>query len=124
MLQRCKNSKNTSFKHYGARGVTVCERWKSLENFAADMGLPKVGESLDRIDPNGHYEPGNCRWATIATQANNRRNNQLIEINGATKTLAEWCRLYKAPYDRVRLRVKLGYSPEKALTTPLRGRRR
>lgn len=72
MLYRCNNSKNDSYHCYGGRGITVCSRWLTFANFLADMGEAPVGLSLDRIDNDGNYEPGNCRWATLQEQAANR----------------------------------------------------
>lgn len=76
MLARCYSPKQTSYKHYGGRGITVCDRWfgdGGFENFLEDMGEPSKGLSLDRIDPNGNYESKNCRWATALVQSRNRR---------------------------------------------------
>ena len=73
MRARCNNPKNHNFKYYGGSGVTVCERWDNFWAFASDMGTRPPGKSLDRIDPNGDYEPANCRWATKEEQNKNRR---------------------------------------------------
>ena len=77
MKQRCQNAKHRAFKHYGARGITVCERWQKFENFYSDMGeSPAPGLSLDRIDNDSGYRPDNCRWATAKEQNTNRRAKQ------------------------------------------------
>jgi hypothetical protein len=74
MLDRCTNPNHVYFRLYGGRGITVCDRWRSFENFLADMGLRPEGRSLDRVDPDGIYEPTNCRWATAVEQRRNRRD--------------------------------------------------
>ncbi len=72
MHQRCKNEKVRSYRWYGARGISVCERWNSFDNFLIDMGFRPEGMTLDRINNDGNYEPGNCRWVTHKENCNNR----------------------------------------------------
>lgn len=76
MLQRCRNPRNRRFKDYGGRGITVCERWLSFDNFLADMGEPPLGLTIERRDNDKGYEPGNCYWATYKVQANNQRRSK------------------------------------------------
>lgn len=92
MMSRCSNPKQESSKYYLGKGVKVCERWESFDNFLADMGERPAGTTLDRINSRGDYEPSNCRWATHVEQQNNRGNNRWLSLNGETKTLAQWSR--------------------------------
>ncbi len=88
MIKRCTNPKAKRFDRYGGRGIKVCERWKAFESFLADMGERPEGRTLDRIDNDGNYEPGNCRWATKKEQA--RTSCRVIGFAGQSKTVAEW----------------------------------
>jgi hypothetical protein len=92
MKQRCKNPSHSRSDCYV--GVTYCEEWEKFENFLKDMGVRPEGTTLDRIDPNGNYEPSNCRWADNITQENNRRNNRRFEYNGETLTIPQIARKY------------------------------
>lgn len=82
MLARCSDSKHRQFKDYGGRGIQVCEAWRgSFETFFADMGERPDGRTLDRINNDDNYEPGNCRWATRTEQNRNKRSTNHQEIN-------------------------------------------
>jgi hypothetical protein len=111
MRKRCNNPKTKNYKHYGGRGIRICERWDSFANFIADMGPPPAGTSLDRIDVNGNYEPSNCRWATWEQQHNNRRNNRLITIAGRTQGVTKWARELGVSRSVLLKRLALGWLP-------------
>jgi len=93
MLNRCQNARNRNYPLYGGRGIRVCDRWHTFENFFGDMGEPAKGQSLERKDNHGNYEPENCRWTNSREQARNRRSNQMITLAGMTLCIAEWERL-------------------------------
>lgn len=117
MFARCENPKTLNYPKYGGRGIRVCERWHTFENFLEDMGKPPSDQhSLDRIDNNGNYEPDNCRWATTKEQIRNRSITRLFDLNGESRPLGEWCERHGANYELVRLRIKRGWSLLDALT--------
>jgi hypothetical protein len=117
MRQRCTNPNAANYVNYGGRGIKCCESWAKFSAFYADMGDPPEGEfSLDRIDMHGDYTPENCRWADKYAQANNRRNNVQITVEGVTHTLAEWARKTGLSRDQIRHRINnMGMTPEAAL---------
>lgn len=109
MLARCRNQNNKGYPRYGGRGITVCERWADFSNFLADMGERPEGLSLDRINVNGNYEPGNCRWATAKEQALNRRDNVRVVYEGREMTVREAADLSGLGYMTIRSRMKRGW---------------
>lgn len=121
IMRRCYNPSDCTYKYYGARGITVCERWHIFDLFYEDMFPRPCGFSLDRIDNNKKYCPENCQWTDAKTQANNRRNNRLETINGITKTVSEWCEIYniKNP-SMIYQRLKRGWTMHDALSVPPR----
>ncbi len=120
MKARCCNRRHRSYRYYGGRGISVCKEWLgSFKRFYSDMGpRPSSKHSLDRIDNDGNYEPGNCRWATRTEQANNTRRCQFVEFNGETKTVTQWAGQIGIPPDRLFYRLHKGWDVERALTTP------
>lgn len=117
MLNRCRNPLSQDWKHYGCRGISVCERWQTFEHFLADMGeKPTPKHSIERIDNNGNYEPSNCRWATPHQQQMNKRNNVRVTFKGETMCASELARRLGLKTYTVLSRLRRGYSLEDALT--------
>lgn len=117
---RCINKKSKGYRYYGARGIRVCDRWLSFDNFLADMGKkPRPGRdcSIERIDTNGDYSPENCKWATLKEQHANKKNTVRLTFNGETLSLPEWA--LKLGIKRTTLATRLfkGWTVERTLTT-------
>ena len=121
MIQRCTNPRARGYARYGGRGIRVCARWSgSFEAFLADVGpRPSLAYSLDRYpDNDGHYEPGNVRWATREQQQANSARARLLTFQGETLPLRAWCRRVNIPHSTVMNRLKWGWSVDHALSRP------
>jgi hypothetical protein len=119
MKDRCSRPRHISYAYYGGRGIKVCERWQKFRNFLADMGERPPGTQLDRLNSDGDYEPGNCRWVTAKQNSRNRRDNVFYTHDGKSRTLPEWAELTGLPVRVLKSRVTaLGWSIERALATP------
>lgn len=128
--QRCNNPKHSSYHNYGGRGITICEEWdKSFQAFydwsyangysTENRENEKLKLTIDRIDNNGNYEPFNCRWVDRKTQSSNMRTTKLVTINGETKCISEWCRVFNLSRWTYATRIKSGLTPEQAITKPV-----
>ncbi len=124
MRGRCFNPNNNWYAAYGGRGITISPEFESFERFLACVGPKPKGYSLERINNDGNYEPGNIKWASASDQANNRRTNHLITFNEKTQTLMQWSRETGIDNTCIRKRLRLGWSIHRTLTTPSRGLRR
>lgn len=126
MKDRCSNPKAIYYFNYGGRGIKVCQQWLTdFEAFAEHVGpKPSRAHSIDRIDNNKGYEPGNVKWATKLEQVHNQRSNINITISGETKCLAEWAREHDMSITTLWSRIfKLGWDGARAIQTPVKGRR-
>jgi len=108
MKTRCTNPSNRFFYRYGGRGITMCDKWQDFEGFYDDMGACPDGMTIERINNDLGYSADNCRWATMKDQANNRKSNIKIEIDGVTKNLKEWSEHFGVKYCNVYSRYKQG----------------
>lgn len=119
MIQRCHNPKAIGWQHYGGRGIVVCQRWRdSFVAFTEDMGPRPERMQIERIDNNGAYAPDNCRWATRTEQMLNMRRNHLLTHNGETHPLTVWAEITGIPRNRIDVRLRDGWTVEKALSMP------
>jgi len=126
LKDRCANANNPTFANYGGRGITVDPVWRSdFMAFLAHVGpKPSREYSLDRIDNDGNYEPGNVRWTDWKTQERNRRNVRRYEHEGRSLSLPEWAEVTGVTVDAMRSRIKNGWPVARALTQPVKPRRR
>jgi hypothetical protein len=116
MRDRCNSKNHSEYKRYGARGIRVCERWDTFANFLADMGeRPSRKHSVDRRDSDGHYEPGNCRWATSVEQSRNRKYAKNITLNGETLHALDWAQKLGLSINTIRKRIRVNSDPAQIL---------
>lgn len=121
MIGRCHNAKDKDFRNYGARGITVCERWReSFAAFRADMGERPKNAQIERENNDRGYEPGNCVWADLITQANNKRTSRRLEHAGRTRTVGQWAREVGINPVTLYSRLDAGWSAARALTQPVK----
>lgn len=128
MLSRCYNPNAGKYKNYGGRGISVCQRWRAgidgktgFECFLLDMGPhPTKRHSIERVNNNGDYCPGNCRWATNKEQSRNRRNNRTVTYRGETLCMTAMAEKYGVPYFAFRDRISSGWTTESAIETPVK----
>ena len=120
MIYRCHNPNCDAYERYGGRGIEVCPRWReSFENFLSDMGFrPSPDYSLDRIDNDGDYEPGNVQWASSKEQMCNRRGNVKLTYQGKTQALSEWAEEKNLGENTLRARLNYGWDLSDALERP------
>lgn len=117
MRARCMNPNADGYANYGGRGIVICERWDSFENFLADMGeCPGPAFTIERSDTDGNYEPSNCRWATKTEQARNTRANRMLTHDGLTLCVSEWAERIGLPSQTILNRLRYGWSVERTLT--------
>lgn len=121
MIRRCTDPTAFGYHRYGGRGITVCERWlHSFPAFFEDMGSRPAGTSIDRLENDGNYELGNCRWATRAEQNANTSTAILVTVNGKTQPVGAWARELGVSSRAIFYRIRIWGNTEKVITTPFR----
>lgn len=116
MKGRCLNPNDNRYHRYGGRGIRVCDRWLSFENFYADMG-PSNGLTLERINVDGNYEPENCCWIPMREQGVNTSKTRFLNFAGKTQSVAQWARELGVKPQTISMRLnQYGWSVEKTLT--------
>lgn len=120
MRRRCEYPQHHQYKNYGGRGIKVCERWRSFNNFFADMGLrPSPAHSIERRNNNGNYEPGNCVWATSKEQGSNTRTNRLVMYGGMNMTLSQCAERCNMPRTTMHSRISRWGLVDRVFTAPV-----
>lgn len=123
MRKRCYNTNRQGYKNYGGRGIKICDDWlanrQSFYDWALNNGY-KDNLTIDRIDNNGNYSPDNCRWISREEQGYNKTTTHYLTYGGVRKSLIEWAKELNIDYDVFRSRVKLGWSMERIISTPVR----
>ena len=126
MHERCERKDHPNYKNYGGRGIHVCDEWETYINFkewSLSHGY-EDGLSIDRIDNNGSYCPENCRFVTVKQQANNRRTNRFLEMDGILHTISEWSDITGVRYSLIYNRVQRGWSLKDAITKPVKRKKK
>ena len=124
MKQRCTNKNAKEYNNYGGRGIKICEEWlDNFETFYKDMGDRPEGTSIDRIDNNGNYTLGNCRWSTRKEQQNNMRNVKKYKFKNQTMTISEWSQKISIESHTLYTRVRRGWGFKRAIETPVNKKR-
>lgn len=133
MRKRCLDPNNDAYHNYGGRGITICAAWESFEAFLADMGPRPISPegtakrpylTVERMDTNGNYQPGNCKWATYSEQASNTRSSHMLTINGDTMSMPQWVKVarsagvHKMSLGILKQRISHGWDPEMAVFSP------
>ncbi|WBF81889.1 hypothetical protein [Staphylococcus virus vB_SurM-PSU6] len=123
MKARCYSVKNINYSNYGGKGIEICDEWledfMNFYNWAHNNGY-KDDLTIDRIDSNGNYEPGNCRWVDYKTQSRNRNYNKLLKFQGKELCVTEWSDLTGIASGTIHSRLRMGWSIEKTLSTPVK----
>ena len=115
MIQRCLNPLNKSYADYGGRGITICQRWLTFDNFLEDLGENPTNQTLDRIDNNKGYDKSNCKWSTPKQQSHNRRDNCLVTHNSRTQCLATWAEEVGISRAVIQYRLNRGWCIKRAI---------
>jgi hypothetical protein len=127
MKSRCYDKKDIGYKNYGERGISVCAEWihrpQDFIKWSVENGYKK-GLQLDRKENNGNYEPSNCRWVSSLENGNNKRTNRVITYNGEALTLSQWIRKLGLTRETISSRLNQGWPEEKALSTPIRKKKK